>query len=204
MYQTVGHQALNFYSQAMRLPLYRREISGKPLNQDMEYNGETTGDEVEDLHEALRSIQQQVKFDAISVGAIMSNYQRSRAENVCRRLNIQMLCYLWERDQHELLRDMIDGGIHAIIIKVAAMGLDPQRHLGKTLQEIYPELLRLNKEYGINLCGEGGEYETLTLDCPLFKEKLVIKESEIVIHSNDAFAPVGFLKPTSIELVAKS
>lgn len=23
--------------------------------------------------------------------------------------------------------------------------------------------------YGINVCGEGGEYETLTLDCPLFK-----------------------------------
>lgn len=23
--------------------------------------------------------------------------------------------------------------------------------------------------YGSNVCGEGGEYETLTLDCPLFK-----------------------------------
>lgn len=23
--------------------------------------------------------------------------------------------------------------------------------------------------YGINVCGEGGEYETVTLDCPLFK-----------------------------------
>lgn len=24
------------------------------------------------------------------------------------------------------------------------------------------------RRYGINVCGEGGEYETLTLDCPLF------------------------------------
>ena len=24
------------------------------------------------------------------------------------------------------------------------------------------------RSYGINVCGEGGEYETLTLDCPLF------------------------------------
>lgn len=29
----------------------------------------------------------------------------------------------------------------------------------------YVALLRL---YGSNVCGEGGEYETLTLDCPLF------------------------------------
>lgn len=26
----------------------------------------------------------------------------------------------------------------------------------------------LGRLYGINVCGEGGEYETLTLDCPLF------------------------------------
>lgn len=30
-------------------------------------------------------------------------------------------------------------------------------------------LLRL---YGSNVCGEGGEYETLTLDCPLFTVNL--------------------------------
>lgn len=26
----------------------------------------------------------------------------------------------------------------------------------------------LLRKYGSNVCGEGGEYETLTLDCPLF------------------------------------
>ena len=28
--------------------------------------------------------------------------------------------------------------------------------------------------FGLNTCGEGGEYETLTLDCPIFKKKLVV------------------------------
>ena len=27
-------------------------------------------------------------------------------------------------------------------------------------------------EFGLNVCGEGGEYETFTLDCPLFKKRL--------------------------------
>ena len=27
-------------------------------------------------------------------------------------------------------------------------------------------------KYGVNVCGEGGEYETFTLDCPLFHKRL--------------------------------
>lgn len=26
----------------------------------------------------------------------------------------------------------------------------------------------------MNVCGEGGEYETFTLDCPLFKKRIVM------------------------------
>ena len=29
-------------------------------------------------------------------------------------------------------------------------------------------------KYGLNPCGEGGEYETFTLDCPLFSKKIVM------------------------------
>ena len=55
------------------------------------------------------------------------------------------------------------------------------------------ELERLKDKFGVNVCGEGGEYETFTLDCPLFKHKLVITNQEIVTHSDDAFAPVHLL-----------
>ncbi|OAF68132.1 hypothetical protein A3Q56_04103 [Intoshia linei] len=42
--------------------------------------------------------------------------------------------------------------------------------LGKTIEELKPTFEKINKEYQMNVCGEGGEYETFTLDCPLFKE----------------------------------
>lgn len=29
----------------------------------------------------------------------------------------------------------------------------------------------LKKQYGFHVAGEGGEYETLTLDCPIFKAR---------------------------------
>lgn len=63
--------------------------------------------------------------------------------NSCHRLQLTSLTYLWQQDQQELLERMIQNQVHAIIIKVAAIGLDPTRHLGKSLQEIQPELLRL-------------------------------------------------------------
>jgi len=54
----------------------------------------------------------------VAVGAILSDYQRVRVENVCSRLNLISLAYLWRRDQTELLQEMIDCQVHAIIIKV--------------------------------------------------------------------------------------
>jgi len=64
-------------------------------------------------------------------------------------------------------------------------------------------MCKLNHRYGSNVCGEGGEYETFTLDCPLFKKKIIIDESEVVIHSDDAFAPVGFLRFKKMHLQDK-
>lgn len=34
--------------------------------------------------------------------------------------------------------------------------------------------VQLSQKYGVHVCGEGGEYETFTLDCPLFKKKIVM------------------------------
>lgn len=56
------------------------------------------------------------------MGAIASNYQRLRVENVAGRLGLTVLAYLWERDQIELLAEMIAAGLIAILVKVAAIG----------------------------------------------------------------------------------
>ncbi|XP_072555026.1 diphthine--ammonia ligase isoform X2 [Paramormyrops kingsleyae] len=193
MYQTVGHQAINLYAEALDLPLYRRVIEGSSLNIGRGYR-QREGDEVEDMYHLLKQVKEDKGVEAVSVGAILSDYQRVRVENVCARLHLQPLAYLWRRDQEDLLSEMISSGLDAIIIKVAAFGLDPEKHLGKSLVQMKPYLKQLSEKYGVHVCGEGGEYETFTLDCPLFKKKILIDSMETVIHSADAFAPVGFLR----------
>jgi diphthine-ammonia ligase len=51
-----------------------------------------------------------------------------------------------------------------------------------------------NSLYGLHICGEGGEYETLTLDSPLFKHRIVLDETEVVMHTDNEFAPVAYLR----------
>lgn len=71
------------------------------------------------------------------------------------------------------------------------------------VRELQPYLIELNRKFGVNVCGEGGEYETLVLDCPLFQRRINIIESERIIHSSDAFAPVGYLNIKNATLEAK-
>ncbi|XP_034531394.1 diphthine--ammonia ligase isoform X1 [Notolabrus celidotus] len=202
MYQTVGHQAIDLYAEAMDLPLYRRTIQGSSLDTSRNYS-QTEGDEVEDLYELLKLVKEKEDVEAVSVGAILSDYQRVRVENVCLRLGLQPLAYLWRQDQESLLSAMISSNLNAILIKVAAFGLDPEKHLGKPLADMESYLKQLSQKYGVHICGEGGEYETFTLDCPLFKKKIIIDAAETVIHSADAFAPVGYLRFTAMHTASK-
>lgn len=64
----------------------------------------------------------------------------------------------------------------------------------QTLGALEPTLQKLCDMYGVHPCGEGGEYESLVLDSPLFRQRLVLDECTPVLHSDDAFAPVAYLK----------
>lgn len=204
MYQTVGHQIIVGYAECMGLPLFRRRIRGSTRHQTLNYKV-TPGDEVEDMFILLSEVKRQIpSITAVSSGAIASDYQRLRVESVCSRLGIVSLAYLWKQDQSLLLREMIENDIMAITVKVAAIGLEPAKHLGKEIAFLESHLHKLKKLYGINVCGEGGEYETLTLDCPLFvNARIVLDKYQIALHSPDSIASVGVIHPVEFHLENK-
>lgn len=207
MYQTVGHQAIELVAKALNKPLFRADITGKPNNMDLQYKDESDDgeDEVEQLYCLLKDMREKhnVQFNAVSVGAIASSYQKSRVENICERLNLNMLAYLWDADQDKLLDEMILNNFDAILIKVACMGLS-KKHIGLSIKSMQDYLRKLNVDYGSNICGEGGEYETLVLDCPLYENRLVIDAFDVICHSEDVFAPVHYMRPTKMHLANKN
>jgi len=132
--------------------------------------------EVEDLKILLNGLD----ADGLVCGAIASNYQKERIEAVCKELGLKLVAPLWGKDPEELLRSMLKGDFEIIITAVAADGFD-ESWLGREIDEkCLEDLIKLNKKNGINICGEGGEFETLVLDCPLFSRKLKITKAEKV------------------------
>ena len=206
MYQTAGSEAVRMQvEECIGVPLYVREIHGQSNNTSLVYdddvatattddsNGNGTLDEVEDLYLLLKHIQSvHPDISAVSSGAILSTYQRTRIENVCSRLNLTSLSYLWRMSsQRTLLNSILDDGeVDAVLVRVACPpGLLPYRHLGKSLRELRDRgiLDQLKDRYGMHPAGEGGEYETLVVDCPkLFKYgRLVLEETDIVCDGSD-------------------
>lgn len=82
MYQSVGHEAIGFIAESMELPLYKSLTSGKSNQIGKTYEPVDCNDEVEDLYNLLKSIKEEIDYDGVSVGAILSDYQRIRVENV--------------------------------------------------------------------------------------------------------------------------
>lgn len=81
MYQTVGHMGIEMLAEAMELPLFRRTTCGLTTQKGKNYEP-TEDDEVEDLYELLKRVKEETGAEAVSVGAIFSDYQRVRCENV--------------------------------------------------------------------------------------------------------------------------
>jgi len=215
MYQSAGSNVIPYLTEeCLGVPLVVRECQGTSVNTSLAYERkENENDEVEDLFELLKEVLQKYPdVQGVCNGAILSNYQRLRVENVCSRLILTPLSYLWRiGPQEDLLQCMLEDGIEAVLIKTAAPGLLPRKHLNKTLATLHYSGLfdRLKSKFDFHVCGEGGEYETLMLDCPIFKKKLVLDDVEIVYpdgnEDGDIYeGVVGLLKINSFHVIEKN
>lgn len=83
MFQTVGHEGVHLYAKAMELPLFQGTTGGVAVSKEMNYDP-SEGDEVEELYQLLKRVKEEVAggIEAVASGAILSNYQRIRVENV--------------------------------------------------------------------------------------------------------------------------
>lgn len=158
---------------------------------------ESDGSEDGDM-DALRNALEGLDIDGVVVGALWSDYQWDRMNRIFDDMGLVMVAPLWRKDQDMVYDEMVSAGIDAIIVGVFAEGLD-DKWLGKKLDlENKKGLLALRQKYGISIMGEGGEYESMTLDSPLHKKRLSIRNSTIEYSKNS-----GTMDVTEIELMEK-
>ncbi|MEM0156606.1 MAG: diphthine--ammonia ligase [Thermoplasmataceae archaeon] len=99
-------------------------------------------------------------YDELISGAIASEYQKTRLEKLCTEIGMESYTPLWHKDQSDIIRELILRGIRALVVSVSAEGFT-QNDLGRTIDETFLRELEIrNRRYGINIAGEGGEYES--------------------------------------------
>jgi len=139
--------------------------------------------EVEDLKRLIEGLD----VDAIVSGAIASNYQKSRIEKICEQLRLKCIAPLWHKNPLDILKEILGLKFEVIITGVYAYGFS-EEWLGRKIDEASVKaLIELNKQYGVSLVGEGGEYETLVLDAPFFKKRIKIVEAEKIWKNQSGY-----------------
>ncbi|MBA3044527.1 TIGR00289 family protein [archaeon] len=162
MYHTPNIFLVDMLSDALNIQLIKKATKGEKEK------------EIDDLKDVLKTLD----IDGVVSGAIASTYQKTRIDKICTQLGIKSFTPLWRRKQVELIKEITGNGFEVIITGVSALGLD-ETWLGRKIdEECIKDLIVLNEKYKINVSGEGGEYETLVLDSPNFRKKLVIEDYE--------------------------
>jgi len=137
----------------------------------------TKGEKEEELS-SLEQLLSKLDIEGVISGAIASEYQRTRIEQICHILNLKSFTPLWHKNQALLLQDMIRANFDIRIVGIFADGFD-ESWLGKTIdEETLKKLCHLHQTKKINIAGEGGEYETLVVDGPLFHKQLILQNTK--------------------------
>jgi diphthine-ammonia ligase len=108
------------------------------------------------LKDALKGL----GVDGIVSGALASEYQRRRIDQICQGIGIKSFAPIWHKGQRDYVWEMVGEGFEIMITGCYAEGLD-ESWLGRILDEkALVALDRLHDKYRISVAGEGGEYES--------------------------------------------
>lgn len=171
-----------FHTQNIGMAKLQAEALGIPhMEQETEGIKEK---ELADLELALKNAKEEYKIEGVVTGALFSTYQKERIEKVCEKLGLIAVSPLWHKSQKQEMQEVTEL-FEIVFSSVAAEGLD-RSWLGRRITgDDVNRLLELDRTSGINVAGEGGEFESLVLDGPLFKKRIKIGDFEIIEESKN-------------------
>ena len=164
-----------FHTPNIHLVPLQAEAAGLPL-----VTVETEGIEEAELADLTRAIalaQERFGIGGVVTGALQSVYQATRVQRVCRDLGLWCFNPLWYTDPERYMETLVRSGFSVIVSAVASEPFG-EDWLGRPLDETaLRDLRQYAGRHRITLTGEGGEYETLVLDAPFFRQRVVVEES---------------------------
>jgi diphthine-ammonia ligase len=172
-----------FHTPNIRLAALQAEAAGLPL-----VEVETAGEEeveLSDLRRAIACARDEHGIEGVVTGAILSVYQATRVQRICKSLGLWCFNPLWYTDQDAYMESLLAAGFRVLIAGVFAEPFD-ETWLGREIDgETLEEIRSLAKRYRISLTGEGGEIETFVVDAPFFEKKIVVDEASVTYRNHN-------------------
>ena len=120
-----------------------------------------------------------LEVDGLVVGALRSDYQKTRIEMMCERLGVYSFCPLWHKDPSSHMESLLEHGFRVMFTSVSTEGMGIE-WVGRVLErESLEDLIMLSNEHRFNLDGEGGEFETIVVNAPHMSREVLI-EGEVI------------------------
>src|SRR3989344_6698824 len=172
MFHTPSVKKTKKQAEVMNLPLVIQKTKGEKE------------EELKDLKNAISIAKEKYGINTLVTGALHSEYQASRIQKICDEIGIKCFNPLWHKNEIEYLEELVKNKFKIIITGVAAFPLD-KTWLGKEInKEFIKDAKKLKEKYKIHPAGEGGEFETFVLDCPLFEKPLNVVGKKISGEKN--------------------
>ncbi|MFB6265908.1 MAG: diphthine--ammonia ligase, partial [Candidatus Nanohaloarchaea archaeon] len=147
-------------AEKMGIPLISRETRGEKEN------------ELEDLEKLFARAKEEYGVEGVVSGALKSVYQKKRVEKSAEEEGLKSFTPLWMEDQEGYMRWIVREGFEIRITEVSARGLGEEWE-GRVLdREAVEELVELSREHGFQAAGEGGGFETVVVDGPIFSRRV--------------------------------
>lgn len=164
-YPDIKHTALQ--ARSMQIPQLVRDAASIECE-----------NEVSLLRDILIIAKKNYGIEGIVHGGILSKFQKNNFEKSCTDLCLEIIAPLWNIDQMQYMHKLLDAGFDFILTSVTADGLDDS-WLGKIItRSDLSTLQRLAQKHSFNISFEGGEAETFVVNCPLFSQRIIIKNAK--------------------------
>jgi len=149
----------------------------------------------------VKDVVEKNPVDALVLGGIgLQETQLRSIRDAVFPLGVEVFASHTGSDHGSLVKEMIDKGYDIRVTQVAVEGLG-KSWLGKKLTtKSLQELKTLSERYGFHVGAEGGHYDSLVVDGPIFTKKLEILEAEAIME--DEYC--GYLNITKFAIVEKN
>ncbi len=124
--------------------------------------------------QSIELVEGALEFDALVVGALRSDYQKTRIERMCERLGLISYCPLWHHTPEEHMGSLVQHGFDVRLVSVSTEGLGEDWLGARLTAESLARLAAAAREHRFNLDGEGGEFETIVVAAPHMSKSIEI------------------------------